>query len=122
VPPRRADPRRTLGADGEALVATWYEERGYQVVDRNWRSRDGELDLVIRGEGVVVFCEVKTRSSKAFGIAEAVTAAKVRRIRRLAAQWLAARRVRAPEVRFDVAAVLARRGRPLEIDVIESAF
>jgi putative endonuclease len=122
VRPRRVDPRRTLGADGEALVATWYEDRGYRVVDRNWRCRDGELDLVLRGDGVVVFCEVKTRSSTAFGIAEAVTAVKARRIRRLAVQWLAARRVRAREIRFDVAAVLARRGQPPEIDVIESAF
>lgn len=120
--PRRVDPRRTLGSDGEALVATWYENRGYRVVDRNWRCRDGELDLVVRGDGVVVFCEVKTRSSTAFGIAEAVTSAKSRRIRRLATQWLAARRVRAPEIRFDVAAVLARPGHTPEIDVIESAF
>ncbi|MGH9027734.1 MAG: YraN family protein [Acidimicrobiia bacterium] len=117
------DPRRALGVGGEELVAGWYESRGYGVIDRNWRCADGEIDLVIRGPGVLVFCEVKTRTSKTFGVpAEAVTAAKARRIRRLAAQWLSARRMRAPEVRFDVASVLARRDRQPEVDVIEAAF
>jgi len=115
--------RQELGAHGEAVVATWYETRGYRVLDRNWRCPDGELDLVARGAGVIVFCEVKTRASYAFGSpAEAVTAAKARRIRRLAAQWLNAHRHRAPEIRFDVASVRIRRDQQPEIDVIEAAF
>jgi putative endonuclease len=118
-----ADPRRALGVSGEELVAGWYTAHGYTVVDRNWRCSDGELDLVARGAQVLVFCEVKTRSSNRFGTpAEAVTPTKARRIRRLAARWLAEHRQRAPEVRFDVASVLARRDQPPEIDVIESAF
>lgn len=110
--------RRRLGAAGEARVAAWYEAAGYQVLARNWRVREGELDLVVRRGPVVAFCEVKTRSSSAFGTAaEAVTPQKQRRIRRLALAWLRETGVRAPELRFDVAAVT-----PRGIDVIEAAF
>ena len=60
------------------------------MLDRNWRTRNGELDLVIERQGEIVFCEVKTRTSAAFGAGvEAVTRDKQQRIRRLAAQWLA---------------------------------
>jgi putative endonuclease len=82
---------RELGARGERLAAEWYATRGYQVVARNWRCRDGELDLVVARPGELVFCEVKTRSSDRFGVpAEAVTPAKQRRLRLLAARFLAA--------------------------------
>jgi putative endonuclease len=91
-------------------------------VARNWRCRDGELDLVARREGVLAFCEVKARSGTGFGLpAEAVTPAKQARIRRLAARWLAEqgpRLGRRPGViRFDVAAVLGD-----ELEVFEEAF
>ena len=112
--------KRVLGAQGEELVARWYRARGYTVVDRNWRCRDGELDLILERDGTIVFCEVKTRSSSAFGTGlDAVTRVKQLRIRRLAAQWLLtrgpARRPR--QVRFDVAAVTAEA-----IEVVEGAF
>jgi putative endonuclease len=89
---------------------------------RNWRCRDGELDLVVRRGDTVVFCEVKARTGDRFGLpAEAVTWAKQARIRRLAARWLrehaAAGGRRPRNLRFDVAAVLGN-----EIQVIEAAF
>ena len=66
--------RKALGAFGEDKAAAWYERNGYRVVARNWRCRDGELDIVARRGSTVVFCEVKTRASAAFGVpAEAVT-------------------------------------------------
>jgi putative endonuclease len=122
--PSRPNPRRTLGDAGEDAVARWYVDAGYRVLDRNWRCRDGELDVVVARAGVLVFCEVKTRRSTAFGVpAEAVSFTKQRRLRTLAMRWLDAHpEARAPALRFDVAAVLAERGRPPVIDVIEGAF
>lgn len=112
--------RRRLGAQGEDRAAAWYAARGYAVVARNWRCREGELDLVCTRHRCVVVCEVKTRSSLAYGHpAEAVTAAKQARIRGLALRWLAEADLpfRPRELRFDVAALL-----PGEISVIEAAF
>lgn len=111
--------RRALGISGEDAAAAWYVARGYEVLARNWRGAAGELDLVLALGRAVVFCEVKTRSSLAFGApAEAVTRAKQLRLRRLAGEWLSARTGPAPsDLRFDVASVL--RG---EVEVIEGAF
>jgi putative endonuclease len=93
------DSRRALGARGEEAVAAWYAANGYEVLARNWRCRDGELDLIARRGRDVIFCEVKTRSSTAFGVpAEAVTRTKQLRIRRLAAKWLKESSVGALEV------------------------
>ena len=117
------DPRRALGGSGEDIAAAWYEDRGYRVLDRNWRCREGELDLVVAGDGVVAFCEVKTRRSDAFGAPfEAVTVTKQRRLRVLAARWLDGHPQRGAQLRFDVASVYARRGYATRIDVIEAAF
>ena len=117
--------RLDLGARGEDLVAAWYTGRGYAVLGRNWRCRDGELDLVVARGRAVVFCEVKTRRGIGFGLpAEAVTGEKQRRLRRLAGRWLAesGRSGRFDDVRFDVACVtVATAGAP-EIEVIEAAF
>ncbi|CAN5603234.1 YraN family protein [soil metagenome] len=110
--------RRSLGAAGEAAVARWYEQRGYEVVARNWRCREGEIDLILRRQRQIVFCEVPPRTPTAFGApVEAVTHAKRQRLRHLAARWLDEAPVRATGLRFDVASVLAG-----EIEVIEGAF
>jgi putative endonuclease len=88
------------------------------VVARNWRCREGELDLVVRNPDTLVFCEVKTRTSDRFGLpVEAVTPAKQRRIRALAAQYLRTEGQPAPGIRFDVVSVLGDR-----VDVVEAAF
>jgi len=111
--------RRALGASGERLAADWYERNGYQVVARNWRCRDGELDLVVRRGRAFVFCEVKTRTSAAFGApVEAVTRQKQVRLRHLAARWLDDHAgIRATEIRFDVASVLAG-----QLEIVQGAF
>jgi putative endonuclease len=95
-----------LGAFGEEIAATWYLDAGYEILDRNWRVPEGELDLVCRLGRMVVFCEVKTRSSDRFGTgAEAVGRAKQARIHRLATLWLRATKMGASKLRFDVADV-----------------
>ncbi len=117
------DPRRALGQRGEDLAARWYETRGYQILDRNWRRREGELDLILGRGRTVVFCEVKTRTSDRFGApVEAITRVKQQRIRTLAARWLAEHRLGGRDLRFDVASVMAARGTDPVIDVIEGAF
>jgi putative endonuclease len=112
--------RLRLGAVGEEKVAAWYSGHGYEVLDRNWRCREGEIDLVCMRHGTLVICEVKTRTSAAYGHpAEAVGHRKQQKLRTLARLWLDSRRgsLRPAEIRFDVAAVLAG-----EIEVIEAAF
>ncbi len=114
--------RRALGVGGEDLAAGWYEEHGYEILERNWRRREGEVDLIVRRGATVVFSEVKARSTDRFGTgAESVLPAKQRRLRRLASRWLseltpAAGRARV-ELRFDVVSITAGR-----VDVIEDAF
>ncbi|MGH9118724.1 MAG: YraN family protein [Acidimicrobiales bacterium] len=100
-------PRRALGRAGEDAAAAWYEENGYEVLARNWHCRLGEIDLIARRARTVVFCEVKARTSTAFGAPiEAVTREKRDRLRRLAARWLADQRSPVGEIRFDVVTVL----------------
>lgn len=111
-------PRQRLGDHGERRAARTYEDAGYRVVARNWRCPDGELDLVLRGPDVLVFAEVKTRSSDAFGApAEAVTPAKQARIHRLARRFCAETGQRATRLRFDVVSVL--RG---QVEIIDDCF
>lgn len=112
--------RLRLGAAGEERAASWYAAQGYVVVARNWRCKEGEIDLICTKGRTLVICEVKTRSSLAYGHpAEAVTLAKQNRLRSLALLWLAQQDppVRSDALRFDVAAVL-----PGSVDVIEAAF
>src|SRR5664279_5211472 len=117
-----SDARRRLGTFGEDAAARWYEARGFEIVDRNWRVREGEIDLVARSGRTIVFCEVKTRSSDRFGApVEAVTATKQRRLRVLAARWLAEHPALRGQVRFDVASVMPGGAAP-SITVIEAAF
>jgi putative endonuclease len=110
--------RRERGIAGEDIAAAWYLSNGYEVLERNWRCRQGELDLIVRRGAEVVFCEVKSRSTTMFGApAEAVTHDKRQRIRHLAARWIQDSPVRPAQIRFDVAAVLGN-----ELEIFEGAF
>lgn len=109
--------RSTLGAYGEALAARHLTEQGMVLLDRNWRCELGEIDLVLRDGRILVVCEVKTRSSLAFGAPlEAVTEQKAARLRRLAARWLADHEIRPDEVRIDLVGVLVPPSGPVEVD------
>lgn len=112
--------RQVLGAWGEDAAARWYEERGYKLVARNWRSGRGELDLIVATPGVLVVCEVKTRRTARFGSAfDAVTHDKRRRLRRLAMAFLDAHpQHRGRRLRFDVAGVSGNG----DVEVLEAAF
>lgn len=114
---RRTTDRQELGRWGEDLAAAHLVATGCEVLDRNWRCRLGELDLVARDrDGTLVFCEVKARSGTRFGAPqEAVGPVKGRRLRALACAWLAERRPPLAELRFDVVAVVRRPEAPPEV-------
>jgi putative endonuclease len=98
--------RRALGAAGEDAACIFLEGEGFQVVERNWRTRAGEIDVIATRAGLIVFAEVKARTSAAFGEPEeSVTPVKARRIRMLAADYLS-QSDRGGDVRFDVIAVM----------------
>lgn len=95
-----------LGRAGEDRAARYFEQQGFAVLDRNWRCRDGEIDLVVADPAAVVVVEVKTRRGEAFGHPfEAIDARKRARLWRLAAAWVSAHRS-------------AVQGRRLRIDAI----
>jgi putative endonuclease len=116
--------RRALGAWGEDLAVARLEATGYEILARNWRCREGELDIVARGGDALVFVEVKTRSSRDFGDpAEAVSPTKARRIRVLAARWLT--ECRPPgrhDLRFDVVSIVRNRDAAPELVHLEGVF
>jgi putative endonuclease len=112
-----------LGNHGERIAAVYLTEAGLRVLDRNWRCRDGELDIVAREGDALVFCEVKTRRATGYGHpVEAVTPQKQRRLRTLAQRWLAAHDEHAPELRFDVVGILVRPSRPALVTHLRAAF
>ena len=131
-PTRRGDPRRELGAAGEELAARHLEARGLEIVDRNFRTRYGELDLVARDGRYLVFCEVKTRIVRAapgpLGPLASIGARKQRRVRAMAREWFAAEHSRLgsdspPEIRFDAVGIsLDPAGRLIELEHLEGAF
>ena len=107
--------RQTLGTRGEDLAVAELQRQGMDVLARNWRCRSGEIDIVaaemVKGRTTVVFCEVKCRSGLGFGQPlEAITWAKRRKLRSLAAEWLAAHEVHAATIRIDAIGVLLVRG------------
>lgn len=116
--------RPSLGAAGESAAAAWLEAHGYRVLARNVRSRAGEIDLIARQADLVIFVEVKSRTTAAFGHpAEAIMGQKQRRIARLASAYLQVHRLDRCAVRFDAMAVrLGPGGEVLEIEHIPDAF
>jgi len=117
------DPRRALGARGEEEAARFLRRAGMEILGRNIKTRLGELDLVARDGGVLVFVEVKARRADAFAPPElSVTAAKQRKLVALAQAYLQELPEPLPPCRFDVVAVLLPDGGPPRIRHIRDAF
>jgi putative endonuclease len=122
------DQRRIeLGRVGEQIAADHLVHRGFRIVERNYRTRWGELDIVASDGRTLVFCEVKTRVTPRAGRdpLESVHQRKQIQLRRLAGRWLAERRdhPRAADLRFDAIGItLAPDGRLLRLDHLEAAF
>lgn len=110
------------GTNGEQAALDHYIGLGYDEVARNWRCKVGELDLILRRDDLLVFCEVKTRRSGGFSAGfDAVTRAKIAKLRRLAELFLVDSKLRPSSVRFDVASVCVDGSRT-EVTVFEDAF
>ena len=111
-----------MGAWGEDLALRYLIKHGYRLVERNYRTRRGEIDLILRKEGTLVFVEVKLRRGTGFGDPlEAVTPRKQATLRYLAERYLAVREPDFDTVRFDVVGILASR-EGLRIDHVQDAF
>jgi putative endonuclease len=119
----RTDYRVSLGKQGEELACAALERRGYAIVARRYRTRCGEIDVVARDGGTMVFVEVKAKAGKSWGTArDAVTLRKRRQVISMAKDYLARHPVNAESCRFDVVAVtISRRHSPL-VEVIQDAF
>ena len=117
-----SEARQSLGKMGEELAARALEQRGYTILARNYRTPIGELDIIARDRRHLLFVEVKTRRTTAFGVpAEAVGPHKQRQIARAARWYLAAAGDHGLQPRFDVIAVILNRGEPV-INHITNAF
>jgi len=115
--------RRGLGAFGERVAAAHLEAKGYRIRARNFRCREGEIDIVAEDGDCLVFVEVRTRRGDAFGSpAESVTAAKERRLLTVAKAYLQQHNDVPPNQRIDVVAVELSRGRLLAVQHIEGAI
>jgi putative endonuclease len=103
----RVNAKDALGQQGEQVAARYLTEAGLAVLGRNWRCSQGEIDIVALDGRTLVICEVKTRSGVRFGTPlEAVSAPKLRRLRRLAVTWVRAHGLVFDEIRIDVVGVL----------------
>lgn len=114
---------RRVGEAGEQAAAEFLTASGYRIIARNVRFRSGEIDLIAQDGGVLVFVEVKTRRGRRYGTpGEAVTAAKQRRLARLASLYLARLGSKPPPCRFDVVEVEPGPDGRLRCRLIQNAF
>lgn len=114
--------KQALGKYGENCAAEYLRDRGYEILERNWRCQLGEIDLVARDRGKLVFVEVKTRNGSGFGHPfEAITPLKVARMRKLVAEWCASTKTSSVQVRLDAISVLVRDGK-VAIEHLKQVF
>jgi putative endonuclease len=113
---------RLSGAWGEELALRYLMQRGYVLIERNYRTRYGELDLILRQGNTLVFVEVKMRRGTGFGHPlEAVTPRKRASIRALAVRYLSEKKPRFDALRFDAVGIIVDEGTPTVVHV-EDAF
>lgn len=113
-----SDTRRETGQQGEAQVVKWLEHNSYEIMQRNYQVRAGEIDIIARKQEVVAFVEVKYRSDHYFSLSEVITPTKQKRVMRAAHFFIAQHPNLYCSYRFDVALVEPEHG----ITYIENAF
>lgn len=111
------------GLLGEQLASRYLRRKGFKILEKNFSTRIGEIDIIAMRQNLLVFCEVKTRLNKEFGEPfEAVTLYKQNRLRRLAEYYLLKHQKYFEEIRFDVISILLEEGDLMKIEHIENAF
>lgn len=114
--------KRELGVGGEKAAVDFLKEKGYEVLERNYRTKFGEVDIIAKDKGFYCFIEVKTRQSINYGTgSEAVVKNKQRTIARVAEHFLAVNHLDDVDVRFDVVSVFVEEDNT-DIEIIENAF
>lgn len=114
--------RQKFGEQGEALAARHLKKAGYKIIETNYRTRLGEIDIIAKDKDTIVFVEVKTRTSVHFGSPKwAVTPQKQKKISMVALYYLKATDQSTARARFDVVAVISNRDKP-QVEIIKNAF
>lgn len=122
IEPGRRMSAAMTGGRGEKTAAAFLEARGYRIIERNFRGERYEIDIIAEQKNTIVFCEVKTARSRAFGPAtEWVTPVKISHIAQAANEYIASHDISGRAFRFDVIGITISRGRTM-IDHIENAF
>ena len=117
-----ADTRQQFGRQGEELAMAHLRKKGYKVIECNYRTRAGEIDIIARHKGCIVFVEVKTRRSGRYGHPKsAVTARKQRKISMVALEYLKKHRLMQASARFDVVTVQSANSENT-VEIIPNAF
>ncbi|MDY8093869.1 YraN family protein [Paenibacillus polymyxa] len=117
------DQRKAKGAMGEEAAALFLENLGYRIIERNWRCRSGEIDLITKQEHTFVFIEVRSRSSSKYGTpAESVTARKIAQVRQTAAVYLHMNGIGDAPIRFDMISVQLTDEKAVVTDHLIGAF
>lgn len=117
------DQRKAKGAMGEEAAALFLENLGYRIIERNWRCRSGEIDLIAKQEHILVFIEVRSRSSSKYGTpAESVTARKIAQVRQTAAVYLHMNGIGEAPIRFDLISAQLTDEKAVVTDHLIGAF
>ncbi|MFC4223445.1 YraN family protein [Lysinibacter cavernae] len=112
-----------IGRWGEAVAADYLAQRGYEILEKNWRHSLGEIDIIARSNGRLVFAEVKTRTGRGYGHPfEAITTTKLDRLRRLALAWCRQHEISPRQIRIDAIAVLGVPDRTPNIEHLTGVY
>ena len=115
--------KKDLGKKGEDLACKMLEEKGFEILKRNWRFSHGEIDIVAKDNDILVFVEVKTRSNLEFGPPElAITRSKQNQIRKMASAYLYINEIKDKDCRIDVVAILFQDSGKPKINHLVNAF
>ena len=115
--------KRKSGKIGEEAAAAFLRRKGYQIIERNYRNKLGEIDIIARDGGVLAFIEVRTKSSEAFGSPfESITKQKQKKLGQVSQSYLKMKQMTEADARFDVVAVFLAEHRCQRIELIKNAF